>query len=217
MAATTKRLIIIDDHPLFREGIKTILKRDDRYVPIEAGGVAEARAAFANDPPDVALMDVSLPDGDGLTLTAELIEEYPDLIVVVLSMHARREKVVGAFRAGASGYVVKESAAEELIAALDAALKGERYYNGILSDKAYRDFVEPSGKPEGRDRLLESLTDREREVMKRLVLGETAREIAEKLFISPKTVDNHRASIVRKMRVKNVVELAHFVGKEELL
>ncbi|MCP4642975.1 MAG: response regulator transcription factor [bacterium] len=214
-----KSVLIIDDHPLFREGLKAIIERDDGYeVAGEAGDGREGLRLARKHRPDLAVVDISLPDKDGIQLTREIQASDTETQILIVSMHANFDYISAAFRAGAGGYMVKESASSRLLQALDSVAKGEMFLDGLVSSEVVRRLTTPS-ESEGdiTDTAYNSLTQREQEVMRFLAQGLPSDEVAERLAISRKTVDNHRSNIMRKLNLKNGTQLVHYAARLGLI
>jgi len=212
------RVLVIDDHPLFREGLKVILGRDERFVVVaEAGSAAEGLAAAASEP-DLTLLDLSLPDMGGLELMPALLRLWPEMPIVVVSMHSRLDSVAAAFQAGAMGYVVKESATDHLLQGLSAVLRGDYYLDSSLSNELAPLLLRRGeARPAFCDEAYNQLTPREQEVLRLLAEGFSPKEAAARLFISPKTVENHRTNLMNKLGVQNSVELVRYAARLGLI
>jgi two-component system response regulator NreC len=191
MSAAT-RILIVDDHALLRRGLGLLFAAEpDLEVVAEAGTVAEACAAAADTQPDVAVLDIHLPDGSGIAAIRPLHAQAPDMAIVMLSMYDDFDHVRRAFAEGAVGYVLKSSTQDELIAAIRSAVRGETYRGPGVPDPAT---------PKSPDAPMSTLSPRELEVLRLLVLGNTNHEIADALVVSVKTVETHRAHIMRKLK-----------------
>lgn len=214
-----KRLIIIDDHPLFREGLKSIVSRDERFaVAGEAGSGGEALQLAQAVKPGIILLDISLPDANGLDLIARFKADLPGAHIVVVSMHAKLDLIAAAFKAGAEAYLVKESTAERLLQALDAVSRGQQYLDSSISPKLVQKLLEFSTRrAQMTDSAYGTLTQREQQVMRLLAEGCTASAIAGKLFITRKTVENHRANIMSKLGLKNLADLVRYAARLGLI
>ena len=210
-----KTILIIDDHPLFREGLKAIIERDNRFEVIgEAGNGREGLRLAKELKPDLALVDMSLPDQSGIQLTCELKNASLKTRIMIITMHSKVDYIVKAFRAGATGYVVKESASERLLQGMDTVLKGEYFMDSSVSHKVVKKLMQfPEKGAKITDASYDTLTPREQEIMVLLAEGLSSKEIADKLFISPKTVDNHRSNIFRKLNLHNVIELIRYAAR----
>jgi DNA-binding NarL/FixJ family response regulator len=214
-----KTLLIVDDHPLFREGLKTIIAGGPNFEVVgEAGNGREAMQMIGEKKPDLVLLDIALPDQTGIDMTGEIKRISPKTMVMIVSMHSKVDYIVKAFQAGATGYVVKDSAAERLLQGIEAVLKGEYFLDSSVSHKVVQRLMEfPKEEAKITDRGYDALTSREQEVMVLLAEGRSAREIAEKLFVSPRTVENHRTSIMRKLDLHSNHELIRYAAKLGLI
>ncbi len=214
-----KTVLIIDDHPLFREGLKTIIRRDAGFtVSAEAGSGAEALKQVRAVSPDLAVVDISLPDKSGIQLIRELKAAAPKLRVIVVSMHSKVDYIVESFHAGATGYLTKESASEKLLEGLSSVARGEFYLDPGISQEVTKRLLDfPQKNEAGGAAAYDSLTQREREVMRLVVEGMYTKEIADALSISAKTVEHHRASIMKKLGLQNSVELVRYAMKLGLI
>jgi two-component system response regulator NreC len=207
------RVLIVDDHAVVRSGIRMLLEAEPDIDPVgEAGtgrdAVFEARALK----PDVVLLDVVMPDQSGLDVLPQLRHEHPDTKVLVLSMQDDPQYVRQAFASGASGYVLKEAADTEVVAAIREVARGGNYVNPALGARL------AAAEAESRRRAEEDpLSEREREVLRLLALGHTNQEIAKQLFISVRTAETHRAHIMQKLRLESRADLVRYALAEGFL
>ena len=164
--------------------------------------------------PDLALVDMSLPDQSGIQLTHGIKNASPKTRIMIITMHSKVNYIVKAFQAGATGYVVKESASERLFQGMDTVLKGEYFMDSSVSHKVIEKLMEfPEKEVKITDASYDTLTRREQEIMVLLAQGLSNKKIAEKLFISPKTVENHRSNILRKLNIHSTLELVRYAAR----
>jgi DNA-binding NarL/FixJ family response regulator len=209
------RVLVADDHTIVRQGLVGILKASaDIEVVGEAGDGAEAVEKATKLKPDVVVLDVSMPHLNGIEAARRIRDALPGTRVLVLTMHDDEEYVLKMVRAGASGYLLKDSAASELLAAIRALKAGKASF-GPHATRALAEAYQ-SDRPLPEDPF-ERLTDREREIFQLVVEGKTNAQIAEMLFISPKTVDNHRTRMMEKLGVHGTAELVRFAAKHKLI
>ena len=217
--AEQKSIIIIEDHPLFREGLKTIISRDDRFKVVgEAGTGYEGLEMTKRLKPDLVIVDISLPDQSGIQLTRDLRQLLSETKILIVSMHSKIDYIAEAFQAGATGYVVKESASERLLQGLKSVAKGDYYLDSSVSHSVVENLMKsPLKAAKITDADYATLTPREQEVMRFLAEGLSSKAVAEKLFISPKTVENHRANIMNKLGLHSTIELVRYAAKLGLI
>lgn len=207
------KVLIADDHALIREGLKKILKTAHDISEVrEAGDAREVTEEVKKGDLDVVILDISLPGKNGLELLADLKQDYPKLPVLMLSMHPEDRFAVRAFKAGASGYVTKESAVEELLKAIRKVVQGRKYVSPTLAEKLAFNLETDTGKP-----LHENLSDREHQVLCLIASGKTVRQIAGELSLSMSTVNTYRARILEKMNMKTDAELIRYALQNQLI
>ena len=214
-----KSIVIIDDHPLFREGLKSIIARARQFdVAGEAGDARKGLDVVKKHSPDLVIVDISLPDKSGIEVARAIRGRFPGTRIIIVSMHSKIDYIVEAFQAGATGYIVKESASDRLILGLETVLSGEYYLDSSISHAVVEKLLkEPLKNTRVEDADYGSLTPREQEVMRLLAEGFTVKEIADKLYISPKTVENHRSNLMRKLGLRNAIELARYAARLGLI
>lgn len=217
--ADKTRIIIVDDHPLFREGIKTIIARSGQFeIVAEAGTGREGFEKFTELKPDLVLLDISLPDESGMEVARKIRHQSPKTRIIILSMHSKIDYIVEAFQSGATGYVVKESAADRLDHALNAVAAGEYFLDSSISHEVVAKLMNsPSKEAKVNDAGYSQLTAREQEIMRMLAEGSSKSKIADTLCISIKTVENHRANIMRKLNIHSAMELVRYAAKLGLI
>lgn len=207
------RVFLIDDHVLFREGLKQIFaKCSDITVVAEAGTSQEAMERLHQQPYDVILLDITLPGRSGPELLRDIKKALPQISILVLSMHPEDQYAVRMIKAGASGYVTKESAPEELITAIRKVARGGRYISSKLAEEMAVAMDDNSPKLPH-----QLLSNREYQVMRLIASGKSLKEIADELMVSEKTVTTYRARILEKMKLKNNVELTIYAISHRLL
>lgn len=213
-------VLLVDDHPLFREGVRAILAREpERYNVVgEAGTAREALRQAAALAPDVVLLDIALPDAGGIEVLGQFKGLDTPPRVLVLSMHARLDVVAESFRAGALGYVVKDSTAESLLLGLAAVARGERFLDQAIAPRLLQKLdAYAAQRPRAADPAYETLTRREQQILRLLAEGRSVTEIAATLYISRKTVENHRSNVYGKLGLKNLAELVHYAARMGLV
>ena len=206
------RILCVDDHAIFRQGVKQILLQYDRQTRIGEAATAEAAMQLARETRwDVMILDLSLPDRSGFQVLSDLKREQPNLRIVVLSMHGEDEYAIRALRNGASGYVTKESAPEELITAIQRVTRGGRYMTPALAEKiAFAAAAPASQAPH------HVLSERELEVLRHIGAGRSLKEIAAMLSLSVKSVGTYRARVLEKMTMSTNADLIRYVVEHDL-
>jgi DNA-binding NarL/FixJ family response regulator len=211
------RVLIADDHALVREGIRQVLADTEGFdIVAEAGRGDQALVLAREHTPDVAVLDITMEGGSGLEVAAILRQELPATRVLILSMHDHAQYLLQAVMAGAHGYVLKDGQPSELREAVRAVHEGRTFYSPPVADKlsaALRGELEE----QQRRNALDLLTARERDVLKRVADGSTSKEIAAELGISPRTVETHRESLMRKLGIRNVAGLTRFAVESGLI
>lgn len=204
------KVLLVEDHVIVRQGIKALFSDEpDLEIVGEADDGRAALQSVSELEPDVVLMDISMPGLNGIEATRQIRQNHPGVKVVVLSMHSNEEYVFQVLRAGASGYVLKQSDSSEVLTAIRAALAGGSFLSPPISRTVIDDYVRRA-EARGGDEDLELLTSREREVLQLLAEGLSNREIAEQLNISIKTVETHRSNMMGKLGVSSKTELVKY-------
>jgi two-component system, NarL family, response regulator NreC len=207
------RVLIVDDHAVVRAGLKLLVDgQTDLETVGEAGTARDAIFESRSLKPDIVLLDVVMPDQNGIEIVPQLLKETPESKVLVLSMQDEPRYVREAFEAGASGYVLKEAADSELVAAIREVAGGGRYVHPELGARLVAAESEERKRAED-----DPLSDREREVLRLLALGHTNQEIAKQLYISVRTAETHRAHIMQKLRLQSRAELVRYALDQGLL
>lgn len=207
------KIFIADDHAIVREGLKQIVaETSDMAVTDEADTGHEVLEKVSENDYDVLVLDITMPGLNGLDALKQLRSQRPDLPVLVLSIHPEEQYAVRVLRAGASGYLTKESAPDELISAIRKVSMGGKYVTPSLAEKLASDLVVDGKKP-----LHETLSDREYQVLCMIASGKTVTEIAGELFLSEKTISTYRSRILEKMKMKTNAELIHYAIKHGLV
>jgi len=214
---TRIRLLVVDDHAVVRSGLKMLLSG---HAEMEIAGEAESGAEAMRETerlhPDVILMDIGLPDKTGIEVTREIKAKFPDIKIVALTIHEDEEYFFQMLAAGASGYMPKRAAPEDLVAAIKAAAEGEVYLYPSMAKLLVRDYLN-SDRPAEEKPNLGGLTDREQEVLTHLAEGDSNEQIASALVISPKTVERHRENIMRKLNLHSRAELVRYAIRKGII
>ena len=206
------RIVIVDDHQLVRDGLESLLDSLDSDIEVIGhGSTGRDAVRLAGElAPDIMLIDVAMPGLNGIDATRAILDGNPDIRIIAVTMHAERSFIAGMLQAGAKGYIRKESAFEEISAAIDAVLQGRTYLGDGIAEIAVAD----GGRSSEDDRP--ALTDREKEVLSLLAEGMKTRQIAKALFVSEKTVETHRRQISRKLDLYSVAELTKYAIRNGL-
>ncbi|MGQ9777630.1 MAG: response regulator [Thermodesulfobacteriota bacterium] len=214
---TKSKIVLAEDHTILREGLKSLLSSSQDFEVIgEASDGREAIQGVEKLKPDLILIDLSMPRMNGMEAIREIRRLSKEVKIIVLTVHKSEEYILATFKAGADGYVLKDSTHEELLIAIKSVLKGKNYISPEISDKVLEGYLE------GRRRLKsktawETLTSREREILKLIAEGYKNKEIAEDLCISVKTVEKHRSNIMEKLNLHNVQALTAFAIEKGLV
>lgn len=211
-------ICIGDNHALFREGIKSLLSANTQYTVISEGeNGMEIIHAINNNPPDILLLDLTMPKMNGMDIIKILKKRHPDLKILILTIHNTEDYIHAALKAGANGYVLKDANYSELLLAINAVLQNKTYLDPGASDKVIKHFLDPNSQKIKTVPLWDTLTVREREHLKLIAEGNSNKKIAEYLCISVKTVEKHRANLIRKLDLHSAAELTAFAIKEGMV
>ncbi len=208
-SAAKRKVFLVDDHPIVRQGLAQLINNEADLIVVGQGEDAyQSLRAIRDAKPDLVLVDVSLKDSDGIELLKELKSQSPDLPALVVSMHDESLYAERALRAGAGGYVMKQEPPQTLLTAIRAVLAGQVYVSSQMGATLLQRMV--AGKKRDGGLPMDRLTDRELEIFRMIGAGKTVKEIADKLFLSAKTVEAHREHIKEKLNFKSSAELLRF-------
>jgi two-component system, NarL family, response regulator NreC len=211
------RIILADDHNILRDGVRVLLERHPEFVVV--GEAADGRATLQlveQHTPDVVIMDIAMPNLNGIEATRRIVERNPNIGVVVLSMHYDESYVIRALKAGARGYLLKDAVKADLIAAVQAVAQGRSYFSPRIRGVLQEDYMRVLDR-KGIDDSYELLTDREREVLQLVAEGRTNKEIANELNLSLYTVDTHRTHILQKLNLHSVPEVILYAVRKGII
>jgi len=202
-------IILVDDHVIMRDGLRHLLDEEsDIEVVGEADNGRKAVKLALEKKPDIVIMDIAMQDMNGIEATRQIKSNNPEIKVIALSMHSERQIVVGVFRAGASGYLLKESSSLELVDAIRTIHIGRKYLSQKISDIVLQEISDV--KKDTKEIGVDVLTNRECEILQLISEGNSTKKVADVLFISPKTVESHRANIMEKLNIHNIPELTKY-------
>jgi two-component system, NarL family, response regulator NreC len=211
------RILLGDDHTLLRHGLRKILQeRSEWEIVAEAGDGREAVRQTLALRPDVAILDIGMPLMNGIEATRQIIRRLPDLRVLILSMHANEPYIIQALKAGARGYLLKDSADTDLIRGVSAVAAGKSFFSPAVAKVMLDDYVRHLGEKGIVDRF-DSLTEREREIFQLVAEGHSNKEVAERLSISPATVETHRGHILQKLDIHSTAELVLYAVRRGVI
>lgn len=205
------RVLLVDDHTIFRQGLRRLLEEDKRFHVVgEATDGKDAIDAVRAHSPRVVLMDVTMPGLSGLEAARRIRKTYPETHVLILSVHGDEEYIARAFEAGCMGYVMKDARASELFAAIEAAAEGRRALSPSVLDTIINEYLRLRRERSETESPFQVLTEREREILRLLTEGKSSKGIAAELNVSPKTIETHRANIMRKLDIHNIADLVRY-------
>ena len=210
-AARQVRILVVDDHEVVRMGLRSLLERQEGFLVVgEAGSVAEALHAARQSNPDVVVMDIRLPDGDGVEACREIRQLYPDTKVIMLTAFADDEALFGSIMAGASGYLLKQTRGQSVAEAVERVARGESLLDPGVTDKVLAQMRRLAS---GETDELAALSPQERKILALIAEGKTNKEIAEDVFLSDKTVKNYVSSILGKLNMRRRSQAAAFMAR----
>jgi two-component system response regulator DegU len=217
----TVKIVLVDDHTIVRDGIKSTLKDQKNFKIIgEAGNGKEAVELVKKTEPDVVIMDISMPDMNGIEATDIISKKFPHSKVIVLSMHDDETYILKSVEAGAYGYLLKDVDKNEFVRAINAVNQGDKYFNTSISSvlvSGYLNRIKSIGSSSNQSSDEYDLTKREKGILKMITDGKNNREIADGLGISIRTIETHRANIMKKLKVKNAIELVKVAIEDKIV
>jgi len=209
------RTVIADDHEIVRAGLKNLLQNEDCEIVAEYSTGREAVEGTKELKPDVVILDISMPDLNGVEATQQISKQSPDTKIVVLTMHDSEELARKVLEAGARGYVLKSDAVRDLANAVKSVVKGKPFFSGKISEMLLRGYLDGSKKTESE--VIPALTPREREVVQLLAEGKSSKEVASVLGTSPATVETQRAKIMQKLDLHSVTDLVRYAIRNHII
>jgi DNA-binding NarL/FixJ family response regulator len=211
------RILLSDDHNILRDGMRLLLERQPGFVVVgEASDGRETLDLVQTHQPDVVVMDIAMPNMNGIEATRRIVEKHPGMGVVILSMHYDESYVIRSLKAGARAYLLKDAVKSELIAAIHAVAEGRSFFSPKISRILQEDYVQALGR-KGADDSYELLTGREREILQLVAEGRTNKEIANALSVSLYTVDTHRTHILQKLNLHSVPEVILYAVRKGII
>lgn len=209
------KIMIVEDHTIVREGIRELLARNPSFEVVgEAEDGMEAIKLAPKVMPDIILMDISMPNLDGLSATKEIKKRYPNFKVLILTIHDSEEYIYQILKYGADGYVLKEAAYDELVSAIEAVMRGKKFLSPSISGEVINRYVR---QPRPQKNPLDTLTQKEREILTLIAEGYKNKEMADKLFVSVKTIEFHRLNLMKKLDIHNQAALIRFAIRSGML
>lgn len=212
----TIRVLLADDHKIFRDGLRTLIENEAGMEVIgDADNGRKAVALAQKLSPNVIIMDVTMPDMNGIEATRKIVDGMPEVKVIALSMHSDRRYVLGMLEAGASGYLLKDCAFGELAGAIQQVVTGNTYLSPKIADVVVKGYLNKALEASSTTNV--AMTSREREILQLIAEGFTAKEIAAHVFLSIKTVETHRRNIMQKLNMRSVAEMTKYAIREGLV
>lgn len=213
----TIKVVIVDDHQIVRDGLKAMLILSKNVKVIgEASNYESLLKVLEKDAPEILILDISMPGKSGIEITRELTESHPSIKILILSANSNEEFIIEAIKAGAKGFLPKDTPRDEFFEAINLIHANEGYFGEKLSKIIYKSYIQHV-KSGSNSQLENSLSEREIEIIKVLADGLSSKEIAETLFISPRTVESHKANILEKLNLKNNIELVKYAIKHGIV
>ena len=214
---TKRRILLVEDHTLLRVGLRALLDNDrDLEVAGEASNGRDAMRAIADLSPDLAIMDLTMPGMNGIEAIAQIKRRYPQVRILVLTLHRAEEYIHESLKAGADGYILKDATHDELRVAIRSVLNGKTYLSPDISNNVVSVYL-GGGKSAGYSSAWESVTHRERQVLKLVAEGRSNKFIAEYLCLSVKTVEKHRSNLMRKLDIHNKAQLVQYAIQKKII
>jgi two-component system response regulator NreC len=209
------RVILADDHTIVRHGLSRLIQQQEDMEVIAQAGDGHSTVELTRElSPDMVIMDIGMPDLNGIDATRQIVRDFPGIKVIGLSMHSGKKFVIEMLKAGASGYLLKDCALEELVTAIKTVSAGKIYLSPLITDVVVENYVLNSKKKESSAFSL--LSQREREVLQLIAEGKTTKQIGQRLHISPKTVEGHRLRLMSKLNMDSVAQLTKYAIQEGL-
>jgi DNA-binding NarL/FixJ family response regulator len=213
---TPYRIVIADDHSLIRQGLKSLIHKDSSLrIIAEAGNGVELLECLRQNPPDMAILDITMPQLNGIEAIGKIKKLFPVMAILILTMHSGSHYFYQAMAAGAHGYLIKDDSDSELLTAIRTIREGKPYVSSQLSPEVTGEVI--AGFRDQAKTPFFSLSDREKQVLKLVVQGCSSRVIGTMLSLSPRTIDHHRASLLKKYKMKNTVDLVNHVVRNGVL
>ena len=215
--SNTIKILIVDDHQIVRDGLVSLLSDSpDIEIIGEASGYTKLIELLKNNIPDVIVMDISMPEKSGIEISEIISSDYPEIKILVLSMYINEDFIINALKAGAKGYLPKNTTKKELLEAIHTIYNGEEYFSKPISDIIMKSYVKKIKEAEDISQKDNALSSREIEILRLFVEGFTNAEIADKLFISQRTVESHKNHIMHKMGFKSTVDMVKYAIKSNI-
>jgi DNA-binding NarL/FixJ family response regulator len=215
----TIKVVLVDDHQVVRDGLKiSLLNSKEIEVVGEASNGAKLMQLLEKIKTDIVLLDISLPEQSGIEITEILKKQFPKIKVIIFTAHTNEEFIFESLKAGAKGFLTKEASKEDIVGSIKDVYNGKSFLSDTISNTLLIDYIEKEKDPSGRAaEKLESLTQREMEILKLIVEGYANKDIADRLYISIRTVETHRTNIMHKLEMNSIIDLVKFAIKKKLI